>query len=104
MLNYFRFVKNSNGDSDHLIQRRQKSGKYKQLEQNEASEIYSDPDSTDNDEEDWQKYEEKWKKYLKDSTFYEPPKVKPNEMEPGEVVENNAELIMEKNKIDQCHI
>ena len=63
-------------------------------------------ETSEDDDEEWQKYEEKWKKYLTDSTFYEPPKAtaKPNEIEPGEVVENNAELIMEKRKINQCHI
>ena len=57
------------------------------MEQIEASEINSDSNSTDDDE--WQKYEEKWKKYLKDSTFYEPPNSRPNEIEPGEVVLEN---------------
>ena len=47
-------------------------------EDNEASKIFSNSGSTDDDE--WQKYEVKWTNYLNNSSFYEPPKVKPNEI------------------------
>ena len=58
----------------------------------------------DNSDEEWEKYEQKWKKYLKDSTFYEPPIAKPTDIEPGEVVENNAGLVIEKMEINECQI